>query len=172
MSWIDFLDLMQSLLDGVMFGATYALIGIGFTLIFGVMHKINLSYAAASVGAAYLSLLIVQVAPAPAVYLLAALSGGVLGALVYYLCFRFLPLSQPLATLMSTVGMLLVLEEAIVHATAGMPQNYPAAFAGVVFDIGSFMLRGDLLFVFALGCAAMLGLKLMLERTRLGLATR
>jgi len=163
---------MQSLLDGVMFGATYALIGIGFTLIFGVMHKINLSYAAASVGAAYLSLLIVQVAPAPAVYLLAALSGGVLGALVYYLCFRFLPLSQPLATLMSTVGMLLVLEEAIVHATAGMPQNYPAAFAGVVFDIGPFMLRGDLLFVFALGCAAMLGLKLMLERTRLGLATR
>ena len=172
MSWIDLLDLVQSVLDGVMFGATYALIGIGFTLIFGVMHKINLSYAAASVGAAYLSLLIVQVAPAPVVYLFAALCGGVLGAAVYFLCFRFLPLSQPLATLMSTVGMLLVLEEAIVHATAGMPQNYPAAFAGVVFDIGPFMLRGDLLFVFALGCVAMGLLKLMLEKTRLGLATR
>ena len=145
---------------------------IGFTLIFGVMHKINLSYAAASVGAAYLSLLIVQVAPAPVVYFFAALCGGVLGAAVYFLCFRFLPLSQPLATLMSTVGMLLVLEEAIVHATAGMPQNYPAAFAGVVFDIGPFMLRGDLLFVFALGCVAMGLLKLMLEKTRLGLATR
>ena len=101
MSWIDFLDLTQSIVDGVMFGATYALIGIGFTLIFGVMHKINLSYAAASVGAAYLSLMIVQVAPAPVVYLFAALCGGVLGAAVYFLCFRFLPLSQPLATLMS-----------------------------------------------------------------------
>lgn len=172
MSWIDLLDLVQSVLDGVMFGATYALIGIGFTLIFGVMHKINLSYAAASVGAAYLSLLVVQVAPTPLVYLVAALMGGVLGALVYWVCFRFLPLNQPLATLMSTVGMLLVLEEAIVHATAGMPQNYPAAFAGVVFDVGPLMLRGDLLFVFALGCAAMVGLKLMLEKTRLGLATR
>ena len=172
MSWIDFLDLTQSIVDGVMFGATYALIGIGFTLIFGVMHKINLSYAAASVGAAYLSLMIVQVAPAPVVYLFAALCGGVLGAAVYFLCFRFLPLSQPLATLMSTVGMLLVLEEAIVHATAGMPQNYPAAFAGVVFDVGPFMLRGDLMFVFALGCVAMGLLKLMLEKTRLGLATR
>ena len=172
MSWIDFLDLVQSLFDGVMFGATYALIGIGFTLIFGVMHKINLSYAAASVGAAYLSLLVVQIAPTPLVYLAAAVLGGVLGALVYFVCFRFLPLDKPLATLMSTVGMLLVLEEAIVHATAGMPQNYPAAFAGVVFDIGPFMLRGDLMFVFALGCAAMVGLKLMLEKTRLGLATR
>lgn len=172
MSWIDAVDLAQSLLDGVMFGTTYALIGIGFTLIFGVMHKINLAYAGASVGAAYLSLLIVQAAPAPLVYLTAALAGGVLGAVVYFVCFRFLPLDKPLATLMSTVGMLLLLEEAIVHATAGMPQNYPALFAGTVWDIGPLMVRGDLLFVFALGCAAMVALKLVLERTRLGLATR
>jgi branched-chain amino acid transport system permease protein len=172
MNWTDLLDLTQSVFDGVMFGTTYALIGIGFTLIFGVMHKINLSYAAASVGAAYLSLLVVSIAPTPLVYLAAALLGGVLGALVYFVCFRFLPLNQPLATLMSTVGMLLLLEEVIIHATAGMPQNYPSMFTGVVFDIGPFMLRGDLLAVFGLGCAAMVGLKLLLERTRLGLATR
>jgi branched-chain amino acid transport system permease protein len=172
MAWIDFLDLVQSLMDGVMFGATYALIGIGFTLIFGVMHKINLSYAAASVGAAYLSLLIVSVAPTPLVYLFAALCGGLLGALIYFVCFIFLPLNQALATLMSTVGMLLVLEEAIVHATAGMPQNYPALFADTVFNLGPFIVRGDLLFVFLLGCAVMVGLKFMLEKTRLGLATR
>jgi branched-chain amino acid transport system permease protein len=159
-------------MDGVMFGATYALIGIGFTLIFGVMHKINLSYAAASVGAAYLSLLIVSVAPTPLVYLFAALCGGLLGALIYFVCFKFLPLNQALATLMSTVGMLLVLEEAIVHATAGMPQNYPALFADKVFNLGPFIVRGDLLFVFLLGCAVMVGLKFMLEKTRLGLATR
>ena len=172
MAWIDFLDLVQSLMDGVMFGATYALIGIGFTLIFGVMHKINLSYAAASVGAAYLSLLIVSVAPTPLVYLFAAVSGGLLGALIYFVCFKFLPLNQALVTLMSTVGMLLVLEEAIVHATAGMPQNYPALFADTVFNLGPFIVRGDLLFVFLLGCAVMVGLKFMLEKTRLGLATR
>lgn len=172
MTLLDLQDLTQSVFDGVMYGSTYALIGIGFTLIFGVMHKINLSYAAASVGAAYLSLLVVQVAPAPMVYVAAALLGGVLGALVYFVCFRFLPLDKPLATLMSTVGMLLLLEEAIVHATAGMPQNYPALFAGANIELGPFVIRGDLLFVFALGCAAMVGLSLLLKRTRLGLATR
>ena len=172
MTLLDLQDLTQSVIDGVMFGTTYALIGIGFTLIFGVMHKINLSYAAASIGAAYLSLLVVHAVPAPLVYLAAALLGGVLGAVIYFVCFRFLPLDKPLATLMSTVGMLLLLEEAIIHATAGMPQNYPAMFAGANIDIGPFMIRGDLLFVFGLGCAAMVGLKLLLERTRLGLATR
>ena len=172
MTLLDAQDLTQSVIDGVMFGTTYALIGIGFTLIFGVMHKINLSYAAASIGAAYLSLLVVPFVPTPLVYLAAALLGGVLGGVIYLVCFRFLPLDKPLATLMSTVGMLLLLEEAIVHATAGMPRDYPAMFAGSNFDIGPFRVRGDLLFVFALGGAAMVALKLLLERTRLGLATR
>lgn len=172
MDLLDLIDFSQSIIDGVLFGTTYSLIGIGFTLIFGVMHKINLSYAAASIGAAYLSLIVVSAVPAPVVYAFAALAGGVLGWLVYLVCFRFIPLNNPLATLMSTVGMLLALEELISHLTYGMPQNYPGLFAGTNIEIGAFFLRGDLLFVFALGCAAMVALTVLLKRTRLGLATR
>jgi branched-chain amino acid transport system permease protein len=172
MDLLNLIDLAQSLIDGVLFGTTYSLIGIGFTLIFGVMHKINMSYAAASIGAAYLSLMLVSLAPAPAVYAGAALFGGVLGWLIYLICFRFLPINNPLATLMSTVGMLLAIEELISHLTLGMPQNYPALFSSTNIEIGQFFLRGDLIFVFLLGCVAMVALTLLLKRTRLGLATR
>ncbi len=67
MDLLDLIDAVQSIADGVLFGATYALLGIGFTLMFGVMHKINLSYAAASIGAAYASLLSWPVVKAPAI---------------------------------------------------------------------------------------------------------
>lgn len=172
MDLLTLIDLAQSLIDGVLFGTTYSLIGIGFTLIFGVMHKINMSYAAASIGAAYLSLMLVSLVPAPLVYAGAALIGGVLGWLIYLICFRFLPINNPLATLMSTVGMLLAIEELISHLTLGMPQNYPALFSSTNIEIGQFFLRGDLIFVFLLGCVAMVALTMLLKRTRLGLATR
>jgi branched-chain amino acid transport system permease protein len=169
------LDFLQAVSDGLLFGATYALIGIGFTLVFGVMHKLNLSYAAASIGGAYAGLLVLQVvaaAPPWAVFLCAFLAGGVIGWLVYLTCFHFIPLSNPLATLMSTVGMLLLIDEIIVHATAGMPQNYPAMFDDVMLRMGEFTLRGDLLLVFGVSVACMIALLALLYRTRLGLATR
>ena len=172
MTATDWLDLTQSWIDGVMFGTTYALIGIGFTLIFGVMHKINLAYAAASIGAAYLSLLVIELVPTPLVYLFSAFAGGLLGALIYFVCFRFIPIKSPLATLMSTVGMLLVIEELMSHLTQGMPQNYPAMLRDIGLEIGDLYIRGDLMFVFALGAIAMVLLNLLLKRTRLGLATR
>jgi branched-chain amino acid transport system permease protein len=174
MDLLDLIDAVQSLADGVLFGATYALLGIGFTLVFGVMHKINLSYAAASIGAAYASLLLLAVIKAPPalVFLVSAASGGVIGVLVYLIGFRFIPLANPLATLMSTVGLLLLIDEIIVHTTQGVPLNYPALFSDVIFRAGPFSLRGDLMFVFVLGCLCMVLLLALLYRTRLGLATR
>jgi branched-chain amino acid transport system permease protein len=169
------LDFLQAVFDGLLFGATYALIGIGFTLVFGVMHKLNLAYAAASIGGAYSGLLILKLAaaaPAWLVFLCAFLGGGVIGWLVYLTCFHFIPLANPLATLMATVGMLLLIDEVIVHSTQGMPQNYPAMFDDVMLSAGGITLRGDLLLVFAICVVCMIGLLALLYRTKLGLATR
>jgi branched-subunit amino acid ABC-type transport system permease component len=167
------LDFLQAVSDGLLFGATYALIGIGFTLVFGVMHKLNLAYAAASIGAAYAGLLIVKItATAWVVFLCAFVAGGIIGWLVYLTCFHFIPLSNPLAPLMSTVGMLLLIDEIIVHVTAGMPQNYPAMFDDVMLRAGEFTLRGDLLLVAGVSVVCMVALLALLYRTRLGLATR
>ena len=51
-----FIDILQSLIDGILFGSIYALIGLGFTLIFGAMEKLNMAYAASSIGGAYVGL--------------------------------------------------------------------------------------------------------------------
>ena len=171
---MDWLDFFQSITDGLLFGSIYALIGIGFTLIFGVMHKINLAYGAASIAGAYVSIAVAAYVPLPALvtFLVAAIASGGIAFLIYLLNFRFIPLASPLATLMATVGMLILIDEIVVHATDGMPQPYPALFADIYIEWGDFGLRGDLIFIFVLSLIAMVVLMFMLYRTRLGIATR
>ena len=168
-------DFIQAVLDGILHGTTYALIGIGFTLVFGVMHKINMAYASASIGAAYVALVVgslVAGASAWMVFGLSFLFGGLFGLLVYLICFHLIPLGNENATLMSTVGMLLLADELISHATQGMPQNYPAVFDEDMVRMGELSVRGDLIFVFVVSVIAMAALLALLYRTRLGLATR
>ena len=171
---MDWLDFFQSITDGLLFGSIYALIGIGFTLIFGVMHKINLAYGAASIAGAYVSIAVAAYVPLPALvtFLIAAIGSGAIAFLIYLANFRFIPLASPLATLMATVGMLILIDEIVVHATDGMPQPYPALFADIYIEWGDFGLRGDLIFIFVLSLIAMVVLMYMLYRTRLGIATR
>jgi branched-chain amino acid transport system permease protein len=168
-------DFIQTVFDGLLFGTTYSLIGIGFTLIFGVMHKINMSYAAASIAGAYCGVTIPMLVPGMppfVVFLGAIVAAAAIGLAVWLTCFRFIPNIHPLATLMSTVGMLLLIDEIVVHATAGMPVVYPPVYAGDPIEIGPFVLRSDLIAVFLVCVVAMVVLLFLLYRTRLGMATR
>ena len=167
---------MQSIADGVLFGATYALLGIGFTLVFGVMHKINLSYAAASIGAAYASLLILPVIKAPPIAGLSAGGGSPAAssaAMVYLDRLPLHSLANPLATLMSTVGLLLLIDEIIVHTTAGVPLQLSRAVLRRDHPRRTVQSarRSDV----RVRCSAavcMVLLLVLLYRTKLGLATR
>lgn len=171
---LDLIDIVQSVADGLLFGTTYAVIGIGFTLIFGVMHKLNLAYAAASIAGAYVGMVAFQVFAAPAlvVFAISAIAAGVFGYVTYICCFRFIPGDNPLAGLMATVGMFLFIDEIVVHLTDGMPQPFPALFDDVMVETGPFALRGDLMFVFGVSVLCTVLLLLLLYRSRLGLATR
>ena len=167
-------DYLQAVIDGMLSGSVYSLIGVGFTLVFGVMRKINMSYASASLAGGYFGLAGPHLLALPlwSVFPISVVASGVIGYLIYLACFRFIPASSPLATLMSTVGALLFLEEGILHATAGMPHQYPAIYEGEPVRLGQFVLRTDLLGVFFISLLAMIIMLLLLYRTRLGMATR
>ena len=168
-------DFLQAVVDGILFGTTYSLIGIGFTLVFGVMHKINMSYASVSIGAAYAGLLAGSLIPGASAWVVfgfALAFGGVFGYLVYIICFHLIPIRNENATLMSTVGMLLLVDELITHFTTGSPQNYPSMVDMQNLQFGEMSVRPDLIVVFMVSVVSMAAMLALLYRTRLGLATR
>lgn len=167
------IDLAQAVVDGLLFGSVYAVIGVGFTLIFGVMHRLNLAYAASSIAGAYVGSVALQLFAAPAlvVFVVSTVAAGIFGYAVYLACFRFIP-DNPQVALVATLGMLLFIDALIDRWTGAVPQPYPAIFDNVWIEVGPFGFRGDLLFVFAVGVACVAILTTFLYRTRLGFAMR
>ena len=167
-------EITQTVWDGILFGSTYALIGIGFTLIFGAMGKLNMAYAAAAIAGAYVGLAVSMFFDAPIimVFAVSASFSTFMGYFVYQSCFRFIPTNNHLAALMASVGGLFLIDEIIVHTTLGSPMNFPALFEDAYFEIGPFGIRGDLLFVFFIGIVSTVLLLYVLYKTRLGMATR
>ena len=172
--FFEVVEITQSVWDGILFGSTYALIGIGFTLIFGAMGKLNMAYAGAAIAGAYVGLAVSMLFDAPIilVFVASALVSTMMGYLIYQTCFRFIPTHNHLAALMASVGGLFLIDEVIVHATRGSPLNFPAIFEDAYFEMGPFGIRGDLLFVFFIGLVSTVVLLYVLFRTRLGIATR
>ena len=82
---VGFIDILQSLIDGILFGSIYALIGLGFTLIFGAMEKLNMAYAASSIGGAYVGLGLATLFSLPLflVFLIGPIAAGLISILVY-----------------------------------------------------------------------------------------
>lgn len=168
------LDLLQQGISGVLVGSTYALIAIGFTMVWGVMRRLNLAYGATALGAAYVGLWFYRLAPdlSPAVLVLAAMaSGAVIGLLVAMASFRWLPREYELAPLISTLGGLIIIEEVINLSTRGYPQSFPEVMSRVVF-LGPFFFRLDHFAIFGICLLMVAGLYYLLFRTRLGLAIR
>lgn len=170
--------MLGSLVDGFLFGFGYALIGIGFTLIFGVMQKFNLAHGPTALAGAYLGLAVYrlsdQVAPSYLLFAIAVIGAGAIGWLVYQLCFRLMPKEYELAPLMSSMGMLILIEEIISHLTDAQPFEFPnpLLYGAFEFGDGEFILRHDYLLLAAMALAVVGMLYYLIFHTRLGLATR
>ncbi len=170
--------MLGSLVDGFLFGFSYALIGIGFTLIFGVMQKFNLAHGPTALAGAYLGLAVYRlsglVVPSYIMFAIAVTGAGAIGWLVYQVCFRFLPKEYELAPLMSSMGMLILIEEVISHLTDAQPFEFPnpLLYKAFEFEFGDIILRHDYLLLAALALAVVGMLYYLIFHTRLGLATR
>ena len=170
----DHIDIIQSLIDGVLFGSIYALIGLGFTLIFGAMHKLNLAYAASSIAGAYSGLMSLSIFGLPPLmaFIIGPIMSGVIGLILYFACFRFMPRGNQLAPLMASIGALFFIDELIIHETSGSPLSFPSILPDAYFFLGEFGIRGDLLLVMGFSFILMAIVMLLLYRTKLGLGTR
>ncbi len=166
-------DFIQNTLDGIFIGSSYALLAIGFTLIFGVMRRLNLSYGPSiMLGVFAGTLLYIQLNAGLLVVGLATVVGAVLAGLyVERICFWAVRRGAALASMVSSFAIWMQLEEAVTIVFPDRTYPFPP-LADFTLKLGPFWVRGEHLIMFI--CASLLTilLHLLLYRTRFGLAIR
>ena len=168
--------LAQQLLNGLLLGATYALFALGFTLMFGVLRVVNLTYGFYFTAGAILALWLTQ-AGAPLFLALpaAAIASGLIATLLDWLLLTRLRRAgaDELASLMVTLGAVLALYAGMTAWLGPDIRRLPPGLiaAGALEAFGLRITLAQILILAA--CALLVGLLLWLMRgTRLGLAIR
>ncbi len=168
------IDFVQNTLDGVMIGSSYALLALGFTLIFGVMRRLNLSYGPTIMIGAYLGTLLHVDAGAGAAAVAAAtvLGAALAGVYVERLCFAPMAAGAGIASMVSSFAIWMQLEQAAILVLPRHTYAFPPLAAGAPLTLGPFLVRLDHATMLIAAAALATGVYLVLHRTRFGLGLR
>jgi len=165
---------VQQLVNGLMLGGAYALVAIGYTLIFGVLNLLHLAHGEVFMVGAYLGLVLALAGFPLWVALLGAMAGAaLLGVIVERVAFR--PVrhrGSHVTPLMTTIAIGLILQHAVVKIFGPDQVAFPNVMAVRQFELGPVTISSLQLVILGTSLGLMALLNLFLNRTRLGLAIR
>jgi len=164
----------QQLINGLMLGASYSLVAIGYTLIFGVLNLLYFSHGEVFMVGAFVGLFLVSYAGTNIYVALlgAMIVCAILGALTFFVAVRPVPKDRPLAPLISTIGLTIILQNLAIYVFGGQQFSFPETIHQALYHIGPVTVSSVQLFILGVAIALMVALWLFIERTKLGRAMR
>jgi branched-chain amino acid transport system permease protein len=164
----------QQLVNGLMLGASYALVAIGYTLIFGVLNLLYFAQGEVFMVGAFVGLYLVVAAGAN---IYGAIFGamiicGALGAVAFFVAVRPVSKDRPLAPLISTIGLTIILQNLAVYIFGGQQMAFPETIEQKLYRLGPVTVSSAQLFILGVAVTLMVLLWLFIERTKMGRAIR
>jgi branched-chain amino acid transport system permease protein len=184
---VDWDKLVQLLINGVTLGSVYALVALGFSLVYGILKLLNLAHGdvvmvGAFIGWGVLGWLGGAESPSVAVWLLitlmlfgAMVGCGFLGVAIERFAYRPLRRAPRIAPLISALGVSFFLQNSVLLLFGADFRNYDTDFlvdVDVGIDWGPVTVWVMRIVVILAAFAMMVGLWLLVTRTRLGKAMR
>jgi branched-chain amino acid transport system permease protein len=162
------------MLNALVLGSTYALLGIGLTLIFGIMRVVNFAHGELYALGAYVAYGVVAMFGMNffASLLVAALVGFLLGAAIEYFLLRRRDLKAMDEVMLIMIGVMLIMQNMELLMWGGVAKSVASPFSQEPIVWGAVSVAPIRLFVLAAAVALLVIFYLLIERSRLGLAMR
>jgi branched-chain amino acid transport system permease protein len=166
--------LAQQLVNGLTLGSTYALVALGFTLVFGILGMINFAHGEIFMLGAYMALLLVTMGKLGIFWsLLGAMLGtAILGMLIERISFRPLRKVSILAPLISTIGLSIFLRSLAQIIFGAESTRFPVTIKTAFYQLGPFQISLLQIVILAVSFGLMAIFQVFIKKTKIGKAMR
>ncbi|MSQ55853.1 MAG: branched-chain amino acid ABC transporter permease [Betaproteobacteria bacterium] len=170
---MQFLFLLEQVVNGLVLGGYYLLIALGLSLIFSVGGVVNLAHGAFYALGAYASVTLARYMGFGPAAVLSPVAVALLGILFEKYILRRFYTADPILSLLVTFGLAMVAEQAIrmIWGAAPLAAAMPPSFKGSV-TLGDFLFSKYRLFLLAVVALVLAGIWLLLHRTSFGRVVR
>ncbi len=166
---------LEQLLNGLTLGSTYALIALGYTMVYGIVQLINFAHGEIYMFGAFVGLFLVT---SLGLNIFVALLGAMvfcmlLGILVERIAYR--PLrgkSSRLSALISAIGVSIFLSTLMALLRGPSTTRYPEMLGQNTFHLGGIEISSLQIIILLVSALLMVGLQLLIQKTRIGKAMR
>jgi branched-chain amino acid transport system permease protein len=165
---------LQQVINGLAQGSIYALIGIGFALIFGVLGLVHFAHGEVYMIGAFLGFMLITVFQLDVFssLLIAMLGAALLGVMVEAIAFRPLRKAPDVAPMVCTLGLSVVLQNGAALIWGTDTKSIPDTIPNHVIPFFGAQISFQQVFIFTVSIILMLGLQYVLHRSKMGRAIR
>ena len=173
--------LLQQILNGLVLGSVYALIALGYTMVYGILQLINFVHGdvlmvGAMVGVTVVGLLATSGLPLPLILVIAIACAipvcVILSLLIERVAYRPLRNAPKLAPLITAIGLSIVIQTLAMIIWKPNPIVFPDLLPTKPIEIGPALLAPKQMLILVVSAVLMIGLLLLVNRTKLGRAMR
>ena len=167
-------QLLQQLINGLSLGSIYALIALGYTMIYGILKLINFAHGDNYMVGAYIGYIATTVFHLPIFpSLLIAMAGAALvGMLIERVAYRPLRNAPRIAILITAIGVSFFLENGMILLASPQPRTFSSEFAASVYNVGGLVINSQQIIILGSTIVLMLALTYIVNYTKIGKAMR
>lgn len=165
---------LKQVINGIQVGSIYALVALGYTMVYGIVKLLNFAHGDFIMVGAYISLFAMTGAGMP-VWLAAmiAVAGcALLGVLTEKIAYKPLRNSPKLSVLITAIAVSLLLENLFLLLFTSSPKPYPSTINFPPVNLGPIQISGVTMMTILLSAVSMVALQLFVKKTRMGRAMR
>jgi len=168
------MDWLQQLINGISLGSIYALIALGYTMVYGIIKLINFAHGEIFMIGSFIGFYSIAgwgLGLIPALLLSMSVC-AIIGVAIERIAYKRLRNATRIAALITAIGVSLLIQNGVIYMRGAQPEAYPDVFVNKSFNLFGAQISSQSILILSVSFGLMIILQFVVHKTKIGKAMR